>query len=107
MAKIDKFEFVQLVQCKPVPLVHIVQCFSNGFEGFTRCELCREYENMRKQRKTRQQTASGLVKHFFIIAVKHTEKIRFQCMREFLPITGSNYRTHHARAPAFLPAPVP
>ena len=40
---------------------HIVQCPSGGSGGRMRRELCRGYNNRGKQRKTRQQTVSGLV----------------------------------------------
>lgn len=64
MVKIDKFEFVQIIQCKPVPVVYIVQCHSGGSGGFARRELCYSYKNIGKQRKARQRLASGLVSVF-------------------------------------------
>lgn len=71
MVKIDKLEFVQIVQCRPLPLVHIVQCHFSGSGGFTRRELCRGYRNIGKQRKARQRLASGFISIFlfYVLAV--------------------------------------
>lgn len=72
MVKIDKFEIVQIVQCKPVPLVYIVQCHSGGSGGFTRRELCRAYRNIGKPRKNPPVDSQRACKAFFIICGKRS-----------------------------------
>lgn len=47
---------------------HIVQCHYGGSSGRIRREPCRSYRNIGKQRKARQQTASGLVERDSVLA---------------------------------------
>ena len=62
---------MQIVQYKPVSVVHIVQCRSGGSGSFIRREPCWSYRSIGKQRKARQQTVSGLISVFlfYILAV--------------------------------------
>ena len=71
MVKIDKLEFVQIVQCRPLPLVHIIQCLCSGFGGRLQRELCLEYRNIGEIRKARQRLANGLISVFlfYVLAV--------------------------------------
>lgn len=62
MKWLEKLEFVQIVQHKPVSVVHIVQCYHGGSDGFTRHETAEAYRNIGTQEKARQRLANGLVK---------------------------------------------
>ena len=63
----EKLEIVQIVQFKPVSVVHIVQYTSGGSGGFTRRETAEAYRNIGTQEKARQQLANGLIYVFLFI----------------------------------------
>ena len=61
----------------PCQLCILYNAFLAALDGFTRCELCREYRNIGKQRKTRNSQATGFRTVILFTAVNHNFRIFF------------------------------